>query len=463
MRNHFLRSITLAAVALVTALLSPAHADTHAATRYAPQPYSTVVNAEWSRNAAIYQINTRQFTKEGTLRAAEKELPRLKELGVGIIWLMPIHPIGQVKRKGELGSPYAVQDFFKVNPELGTLDDMKRFVASAHKLDLHVILDWVGNHTAWDNVLRKEHPDWYLLDRKGQPRPTPWFDWDDIIELDYGQPAVREYMTRALRYWVKEVGVDGYRADAAGFVPQDFWDNAAAELRAIKPVFLLAEWESRDMHARAFDASYSWTWFDSMKAIAEGHADATSLNAWYAWNEKFYPRNAYRMLYVTNHDKNSWEGTEFEIFGDALDASIALSVISEGIPLMYNGQEAGNRRRLKFFERDPIAWTPSRYGALYRDLFTLKKSNTALWNGQWGADMEPVISDSPKQVLSFVRQNARDKVFAVFNLSARPAAVKFAGDLHIGRYRDWSSGQPAEFKAGDGMTLAPWSYKLYVR
>lgn len=453
MIKHFLSAGVLACIAL----------SAGAAPAYQPTPYSTVTNAEWSRNAAIYQINTRQFTKEGTLRAAEKELPRLKELGVGIVWLMPIHPIGEVKRKGELGSPYAVQDFFKVSPELGTLDDMKRFVASAHKLGLRVILDWVGNHTSWDNVVRKEHPDWYLKDRKGQPRPTPWFDWDDIIELDYSKPAVREYMTRALRYWVKEAGVDGYRADAAGFVPQDFWDNAAAELRAIKPVFLLAEWESRDMHARAFDATYSWTWWDSMKAIAEGHADATLLNGWYAWNEKFYPNNAYRMLYVTNHDKNSWEGTEFEIFKDALDATIVLSVVSEGIPLMYNGQEAGNDRRLKFFERDPIDWKPSPYGALYRDLFALKKANTALWNGQWGADMEQVVSDKPKQVLSFVRQNAKDKVFAVFNLSAKPATVKFSGDLHLGRYRDWKTKEQVEFKADGGMTLAPWSYQLYVR
>ena len=169
------------------------------------------------------------------------------------------------------------------------------------------------------------------------------------------------------------------------------------------------------------------------------------------------------MLYVSNHDKNSWEGTEFEVFGDALDATIVLSVISEGIPLMYNGQEAGNQRRLKFFERDPIEWKPSRYGALYRDLFALKKVNTALWNGQWGAQMEQVTSDAPKQVLSFVRENAKDKVFAVFNLSAKPATVKFNGDVHVGAYRDWSSGEPVEVKAGASLSLAPWSYKLYVR
>jgi glycosidase len=463
MVKELFRAGSFACLALAAAVATaPAHAGSGDLARYQATPYSSVKHPEWSKDAAIYQLNTRQFTSEGTLRAAEKELPRLKELGVGIVWLMPIHPIGKARRKGELGSPYAVQDYFKVNPELGTMQDLKAFVATAHGLGLHVILDWVANHTAWDNVLQAEHPDWYLANHQGLPRSTPWFDWDDIIELDYSKPAVREYMTRAMRFWVREAGVDGYRADASGFVPQDFWDNAAAELRAIKPVFLLAEWESRELHARAFDASYAWTWWDTMKSIAGGHGNAASLNQYYAWNEKYYPRDAYRMLYVTNHDKNT-EGTEFETFGPALDATIVLSVASAGMPMMYNGQEAGNERRLKFFDRDPIVWQASPYGALYKQLFALKKSNTALWNGHWGAPMEQVTSSAPKQVLSFVRQNARDKVFAVFNLSSEAQQVSFSGDLHAGRYREFGSGAAVELAAGSTVSLAPWGYKLYVR
>ncbi|MGB9989500.1 alpha-amylase family glycosyl hydrolase [Massilia sp. SM-13] len=430
---------------------------------YQPQPYVRFEHAEWSRNASIYQINTRQFTPEGTFRAAEKQLPRLKELGVDILWLMPIHPIGQQNRKGTLGSPYAVSDYRAVNPEFGTLEDFRHFVAAAHKLGLQVILDWVGNHTAWDSVLFKQHPEWYERDADGKPHPTPWYDWDDIIDLDYSKPALRRYMAESMLYWVRDVGVDGYRVDAAGLTPLDFWEHVSRELRKVKPVFMLAEWESRDLHANAFDASYAWTWWDGLKAIAEGKADASSLNTYYAWNEKFYPNQAYRMLYTTNHDKNAWEGTEFEIFGPAVDSAIVFSFISEGIPMMYNGQEAGNRKRLEFFERDPIAWQPSPYEALYRKLLALKKQNTALWNGQWGASMQQVQNAQPKQVFSFVRQNSKDKVFAVFNLSAKPVQACFKGVRHYGRYRDFSSGEAVSIGAESQLDMAPWSYRIFVQ
>ena len=444
-------------------MLLGAAASAAASDPYQPQPYVRFEHAEWTRNASIYQINTRQFTPEGTFRAAEKQLPRLKELGVDILWLMPIHPIGQQNRKGTLGSPYAVSDYRAVNPEFGTLEDFRHFVAAAHKLGLHVILDWVGNHTAWDSVLFKQHPEWYERDADGKPHPTPWYDWDDIIDLDYSKPALRRYMTESMLYWVRDVGVDGYRVDAAGLTPLDFWEHASRELRKVKPVFMLAEWESRDMHANAFDASYAWTWWDGLKAIAEGKADASSLNTYYAWNEKFYPKQAYRMLYTTNHDKNAWEGTEFEIFGPAVDSAIVFSFISEGIPMIYNGQEAGNRKRLEFFERDPIAWQPSPYEALYRKLLALKKQNTALWNGQWGASMKQVPNAQPKQVFSFVRQNSKDKVFAVFNLSAKPAQASFKGVRHHGSYRDFGSGEAVNIGADSQLQMAPWSYRIFVQ
>ncbi len=225
---------------------------------YLPAPYVKIAHPEWSKNATIYQINTRQFTPEGTFGAAEKQLPRLKELGAVILWLMPVHEIGVRNRKGSLGSPYAVRDYYSVNREFGALADLKHFVNAAHSLGMVVILDWVANHTAWDNPLVAEHPEWYARDWKGDFRPTPWWDWPDIIDFDYAQPAVRRYMTDALRYWVSEVDVDGYRCDVAGFVPTDFWNNVRKELDAIKPVFMLAEWESRDLHAEAFDMTYAW-------------------------------------------------------------------------------------------------------------------------------------------------------------------------------------------------------------
>lgn len=438
-------------------------ASAPASPKYQPQEYVRFQHADWTKNASIYQINTRQFTQEGTFTAAAAQLPRLKDLGVDILWLMPIHPIGEARRKGSLGSPYAVRDFRAVNPELGTLADFKGFVERAHALGMRVIIDWVGNHTAWDNVLMKEHPDWYARDAEGKPQPTPWFNWDDIIDLDYGKPGLRRYMTEAMKYWVRDVGIDGYRVDAAGLVPQDFWDNAARELRAIKPVFMLAEWESRDLHRDAFDASYAWTWWDALHDIAKGKADATRMHVYYAWGQKFYPRQAYRMLYTTNHDKNAWDGTEFEAFGPAVDAAIVFSFVSEGIPLIYNGQEAGNRKRLAFFERDPIEWQASPYLDLYKRLIALKKSNTALWNGEYGAQMAQVPNSVPKQVISFVRDNGRDKVFVALNLSPSPARATFEKTSHHGAYRDFATGAGVEVDGSSIFDMAPWSYRVLVK
>ena len=250
--------------------------------RYQPVPYVKLRHPEWVKNATIYQVNVRQFTAEGTFAAAEKHLARIKALNVDVVWLMPIHPIGEKNRKGVLGSPYSVRDYLGVNPEFGSLTDLKHFVAAAHALGLHVILDWVANHTAWDNPLVAQHPDWYQRDWKGEFRPTPWFDWTDIINLDYHSPGLRQYMTDALKYWVREADIDGYRCDVAGFVPLDFWNNARRELDAIKPVFLLAEAQTRDLHAEAFDATYAWGWYEAMHNVAAGKADVGALVGYYS-------------------------------------------------------------------------------------------------------------------------------------------------------------------------------------
>lgn len=430
---------------------------------YQPQPYVQLSHPEWSKNAAVYQINIRQFTAQGTFSAAAEQLNRLKDLGVKILWLMPVQPIGELNRKGTLGSPYSVRDYYGVNSEFGTADDLKAFIAKAHQLGLYVILDWVANHTAWDNVLVKQHPEWYLRDWKGDFRPTPWWDWDDIIELDYSNSDLRRYMTGAMKYWVQEFGVDGFRCDVAGFVPLDFWEQARKELDSIKPVFMLAEFEGRDFHAKAFDMTYGWTWHQALHDIVIGHADVNKLRVYYSWNEKYYPQNIMRMLGVSNHDQNAWEGTEFEMFGDALHAAMALSVVGEGMPMIYNGQEAGNDRRLAFFERDPIIWREHENGKLYKKLLALKRDNTALWNADWGARMLPVHNNQPAQILSFVRQNTKDKVFAVFNFSDTPQHVSFKQHLHHGSYTDYLSGETVQFTEGSTLKLAAWDYRIYVQ
>ena len=469
-RHHFPKNFTpynmpRIFITLLTLLLIPflTLAQDSPSSAYQPQPYVKLDHPEWSKNATIYQINTRQFTPEGTFQAAETHLPRLKELGVDILWLMPIHEIGEKNRKGSLGSPYSVKDYYSVNPEFGTLADLKRFVDKAHEMGMYVILDWVANHTAWDNTLVKKHPDWYERDWKGDFRPTPWWDWSDIINLDYSRPEVRKYMTDAMKYWVQEADIDGYRCDVAGFVPLEFWNLVRKELDAIKPVFMLAEWESRDLHAEAFDMTYAWSWYDAVHEIAMGQADVSSLFIYYSWNESAYPRNSMRMTFVSNHDKNAWEGTQFKQFGDALEPAIVLSVVGEGMPLIYNGQEAGNPNRLKFFEKDTIRWQEHRVGELYQKLFALKKEKRVLWNARWGARMIKVPNNREEEVLSFVRRNEQEQVFAVFNFSDRRQTVHFRRHLHHGEYTNFFSGRKERFSAQGTLILQPWDYRVYIR
>lgn len=434
-------------------------------TVYMPREYIKIQHPDWSKNASLYQINTRQFTQEGTFKAAQEQLPRLKELGVDILWLMPIHPIGEENRKGTLGSPYAVKDYYGVNPEFGTLDDLKNFVNAAHELGMYVILDWVANHTAWDNPLRFNHPDWYEKDAQGNFRPTPWWDWSDIIDLNYDVPEVRKYMTDALKYWVKEADIDGYRCDVAGFVPLDFWENARRELDAIKPVFMLAEWEMRDLHAKAFDATYAWSWQEAIHKVLSGHSDLSPLFVYYSWNESAYPKNSYRMTYVSNHDANAWEGTVFERYGstEKVETAIVLSVVGEGMPLIYNGLEAGNDKRLQFFEKDPIVWKDHPFKPLIQKLLGVQKKNTALWHGKYGATMLRVWNSEPLEVFSFVRENEKDKVFVVINFSDVSKEVDFQGPEHSGKYTEVFSDETVTFGSESKLSLKPWEYRVYVK
>jgi len=430
---------------------------------FAPEPYVKLTHPEWTRDAVIYQVNTRQFTPEGTFAAAAGQLPRLQALGVDILWLMPIHPIGEKNRKGGLGSPYSVKDYYGVNPEFGSPDDFRAFVDRAHELGLHVILDWVGNHTAWDNPLVTEHPEWYLRDWKGDFMPTPWWDWSDIIDLDYDQPGLRRYMIEAMCWWVREFGVDGYRADTAGYVPLDFWEDARREMDRIRPVFMLGEGEFRDLHQRAFDATYAWSWYGAMHEVAMGRANTGALFNYYSTNESAWPLAAMRMTHVTNHDKNAWEGTMFEAFGEGLEAAIALSVVGEGIPMMYNGQEAGNDRRLAFFEKDPITWQPHPVGELYRKLIALKTRYSPLWNGQWGARMVPVTNSQPGEVLSFVRADDAAAVLALFNFSAQPQNFELRDGPFAGAWRDAFADQALELSGDTRLSLPPWGWQVLVR
>lgn len=432
--------------------------------RYAPSPYVQVDHPEWAHDAVIYQINTRQFTPEGTFRAAEQQLPRLKALGVDILWLMPIHPIGEVNRKGSLGSPYAVKDYFGINPEFGTEAEFRHFVDAAHAQGFKVILDWVANHTAWDNPLVTAHPEWYETDWKGDFHPTPWTDWADIIDLDYSNPALRAYKTRALKHWVEEFDIDGYRADVAGFVPLDFWETARAELNQIKPVFMLAEWQQRDLHRSAFDATYAWAWKEAAQRIAQGQSDAGDLRGYLSEQISTWPLDAYRMLYTENHDQNAWDGSTGEIYGDAYHAMLTLSFVTEGIPLIHNGQEVGNQNQLEFFERDPIDWGGFDHpdGDLIRKLITIKKDHAALHNGAAGGRIIPVSTDNPGQVLSFAREKDGNQVLVFFNLSGAPAAFTITDGPAAGAWTDALTGEPDTIRLGATRTYQPWQGRVLI-
>jgi glycosidase len=437
---------------------------TFAQNQYQPVPYVKVKHPEWARKAVMYQINTRQFTPEGTFKAAEKQLPRLKDLGVDILWIMPINTIGEKNRKGTLGSPYAVKDYYAVNPEFGTMNDFKSFVKAAHAQGFYVILDWVANHTAWDNELQSKHPDWYDKDWKGDFRPTPWWDWTDIINLNYNAPELRQYMTEAMKYWVRETNIDGYRCDVAGFVPVEFWNNLRKELDAIKPVFMLAEWESRDLHEYAFDMTYAWTWHEKMVQVAQGRAkNLAGLFVYYSWNESSFPKDGIRMVGTSNHDQNSWEGTDREVWGKAFNAATVLTVVGEGMPMIYNGQEAGLDKRLEFFEKDPIVWRKHPNFDFYKKLFALKKSNTTLLNWGHNATMNLVPNSVPDKVFSFARKNEKDKIFVVLNFSNLPQTVSFKETLYHGDYTEYFTGKKAKMDANSKMVLQPWSYHVFVK
>ena len=428
-----------------------------------PHEYVALKHPDWSRNATIYEVNVRQYTPEGTFAAFEQHLPRLKAMGIDIIWLMPINPIGLEKRKGTLGSYYSVKDYYGVNPEFGTKADLKHLVNKIHEMGMHVIVDWVANHSSWDNALARQHPEWYSKTPEGHFQPTPWYDWDDVIDFDYDQPGLRRYMTDALKYWVTEADIDGYRCDVAGFIPVDFWDNARAELDAVKPVFMLAEWESRDLHKKAFDMTYSWSLWDKMHAAAKDGKSISGLIEYMAHDVNTFPRDAYRMTFTENHDKNSWEGNQVSNFGDALPAAMVLACTVNGMPLVYSGQEAGLDRSLKFFDKDLIVWKPHPFAEMYTKLFDLKHRNKALWNGKSGGVMVRIFNDKQDQVISFSRTKDGDKIISIVNFSAKPANVILDSKYEKGNYTELFTRQNLTINGNDKFRLGPWQYLVLTQ
>ncbi len=421
-----------------------------------------VVHPEWISNATIYEVNVRQYTHEGTFKAFETHLPRLKELGVDVIWFMPIHPIGVVNRKGTLGSYYSVQDYLAVNPEYGTIDDFKQVVAKAHELGMKVIIDWVANHTSHDAILMNNHPDWYVRDSTG--KVVSPFDWSDVAKLDYSKKEVREYIINAMKFWLQDADIDGFRCDVAAQVPTDFWNDARKELDKIKPVFMLAEADSPELQQYAFDADYDWEFHHIMNQIAQGKETVVGLEKYLLKKITTYPKNTIRLNFITNHDENSWNGSEFERMGDAVKTFAALTFVMPGMPLIYSGQEVGLNKRLKFFEKEEINWKDSLgLTPFYKKLTELKRTSSVLATGNKGADIFRIKSSDDTNVFAFTRTNATEKLLSIFNLSGKELKILLEGEDYVDSFIDCISGETRTFAKGEIITLNPWEFHIYKK
>jgi len=422
---------------------------------------SSVVHPEWAKNAVIYEVNIRQYTPEGTFTAFEKHLPRLKGMGIGILWLMPVNPIGIINRKGSLGSYYSIKDFLGVNPELGTLDDLKHLVNKAHELGMKVIIDWVADHSSWDNNLITEHPEWYQHDSSGKIKsPVP--DWTDVAGLDYTQPGLCNYMTDALIWWVKNADVDGFRCDVAGMLPVSFWNEAIPKVRKVKHIFMLAEDEEPKMHDIAFDMTYSWDLYHLMIDIAKGTRQPDEIDSLLAKEKAGYPDDAYRMRFTSNHDENTWNGTEYERMGNAAKTFAVLCYLLPGMPLIYSGQESAFNRRLKFFDKDIIEWDNYSLEQFYSKLNVLKYTHSCLWNGSSGSDFKRVNSKNTGAVFAFMRKNEKTSVFVVLNLSGEVQHPIFTGNDYFGDWVDLFTNETIQFTEPAVFQMKPWEYRVYT-
>ena len=418
---------------------------------------------EWSRNANIYEVNIRQYTPEGTLNAFAKHMPRLKEMGVDILWLMPIYPISEKNRKGSMGSYYAVADYQAVNPEFGTMDDLKKLVKKAHDMDMKVILDWVANHTGWDNVIMKKHKDWYTQNEKGEIVIPEGTDWSDTADLNYENQDMRKYMIESLKFWLTNADVDGFRCDVAGMVPTNFWEQARKELDAEKPVFMLAEDGGHELLEKAFDMGYGWDFHHLMNHIAKGEKNANDIETYFAKIDTIFPADSYLMNFITNHDENSWNGTIEERMGEASKALALLSFTVPGMPLIYSGQEVGMNKRLKFFEKDEIDWNNKELIPFYKELIALKKNNKALQNGAKGGKLIRISSNENEKIFAFSREAEGNKVVVILNLSKEPVKAILEMNTNAGNYACYKDGNKHNLATKLDVNMKAWEYRVYVK
>ncbi len=410
----------------------------------------------WAESGIIYEVNTRQYTAEGTFRAFAAHLPRLKNLGVNILWFMPIHPIGLERRKGTLGSYYSVKDYFAVNPEFGTLEDFKELVREAHRMGMFVIIDLVADHTARDHPWTAEHPEWYVRDKSGEIR-SPLPDWTDTAELDYTNRELWRQMTEVMLYWVREADIDGYRCDVAEMTPASFWRRAIAELRRVKPVLMLAEGQHPWLHAAGFHLSYSFNLCALFNDIAAGRRSPQEIDWILELDSRCYPRGARRLRYTDNHDLNSWIDPAAVRLGDAARALAVLTFTLPGTPLIYSGQEIGCEKRLPFFEKDEIVWCESPWFTFYRTLCRAHK-RPALSRGLF----QRLKGDQPS-VYGFIRSRRKDQAVVLVNLGPEDVQGLASSAELSGHYRELFDCRVVTIEKELPYHLPPWGFRIYFK
>lgn len=420
---------------------------------------------EWAHTTNVYEVNLRQYTAAGTFNSFAKELPRLKQMGVETLWFMPITPIAKKNMKGSLGSYYACSDYTAISPEFGTLDDFKKLVKQAHDMGFKVIIDWVANHTGWDHRWTKEHPEYYKKDSTGKFNIASGMD--DIIELDYGNPALRKAMIDAMTFWVDEAGIDGFRCDLAFWVELDFWKEARTALEKTRSLFWLGEFDALEKpeYMQVFDASYSWTWMHKTEEYYKGKSGLDSLKKVLDQYDTAGGNNKIKLWFTTNHDENSWNGTEYEKYGEIAKALAVFSFTWDGIPLIYSGQELPNMKRLKFFEKDVIEWNGKNLMEdFYHTLLTLKKNNPALRAGDINAKTFILHTDHENNILAYLRKNNEKEVLVFLNLTKDAVKFTISENILAGNFKNiFADKNSIDLGGKTSFELKAWEYQVYEK
>lgn len=414
---------------------------------------------EWINNTNIYEVNLRQYTEEGTFAAFSTHLPRLKDMGVETLWFMPITPISEKEKKGSMGSYYACSDYTAINPEFGTLEEFSNLVKLAHQSGFRVIIDWVANHTGWDHVWTISHPEWFERDEAtGDFKRASGMD--DIIELDFHNPELRRAMIDAMKFWVTECGIDGFRCDLAFWVELHFWQEAIPELNAVKPLFWLAEADALEHPAymEVFDAAYSWTW---MHKTEDWYQKQLPLQELIHVLVRYSSAPGIKAWFTSNHDENSWNGTEYEKYGDAAKLLAVFSCTWPGIPLVYSGQELPNEKRLKFFDKDLIEWKgiPALH-SFYKTLLELHHHHPAL-HAQ--SEVFRLHTSADTSVFAYLRKNGDREVMTVINFSDHLVKFDLLPNWLQGSFREVFTGVETDFSITRNFEMEPREYWVYTR